>query len=120
MNGINNDYNIGNSTNYVNSIMKKIDSYVLENSIYPDIIKIDVEGYEYQVIIGAYNTIKEHSPVIFMELHGEWIKNNGYSHIDIYNLLSNIGYKFYNLDMSPIINIDEELSIFAKRVIAKK
>jgi FkbM family methyltransferase len=35
----------------------------------PDVIKIDVEGHEYEVIKGAQNTIASNSPQIFLEPH---------------------------------------------------
>ena len=33
----------------------------------PDIIKIDVENYEYEVLIGLKKTIKKFKPIIFIE-----------------------------------------------------
>lgn len=35
-----------------------------------DVIKIDTEGYEYQVLCGACETIAKHRPVIHLELNG--------------------------------------------------
>lgn len=45
---------------------KKIDSMDLPK---PDFIKIDVEGFELDVIHGAQETIKKHKPSIFIEIH---------------------------------------------------
>jgi FkbM family methyltransferase len=35
-----------------------------------DLIKIDVEGYENEVLLGATEILKTHEPDIFLELHG--------------------------------------------------
>lgn len=51
-----------------------------------DLIKIDTEGFEDRVIIGARNTIAAHWPVLFIELHdrdklqrvGGFLKTKGY------------------------------------------
>jgi len=35
----------------------------------PQIMKIDVEGAEYQVLLGARQTLTKHKPIIFVEVH---------------------------------------------------
>jgi hypothetical protein len=35
----------------------------------PDVMKIDVEGSEFDVVAGALGTIRAHRPAIFVELH---------------------------------------------------
>lgn len=55
---------------------KKIDSLDMPK---PDFMKIDVEGFELDVINGALETIQRHKPSIFIEIHssalGSEIKN---------------------------------------------
>jgi len=46
-----------------------LDQY-MENYSFPTFIKLDVEGGEAQAIEGAYNSLKEQSPVIAMEVWG--------------------------------------------------
>jgi len=46
-----------------------IDKYCEENGIFPDGLKIDVEGAEGLVIEGCQKTIKKHSPWILLEFH---------------------------------------------------
>jgi FkbM family methyltransferase len=49
-----------------------LDSYINKNKIYPDIIKIDVEGEEMEVIRGLFETIKYKPPyLIIIEIHFE-------------------------------------------------
>jgi FkbM family methyltransferase len=60
-----------------------------------DFIKIDVEGAGGQVLTGAKRLIERSMPVILIEFHNpeEWAARH--------QLLS-LGYRFYNLDGSPI------------------
>ena len=43
--------------------IRKLDSFRLQ----PGFIKIDVEGYESEVLIGSKKTIEEHRPIIMLE-----------------------------------------------------
>ena len=66
--------------------MMSIDEMGLEK---PDMIKIDVEGSEYEVFKGAMKTIAEHKPTIYYEAHET-------PHFkEIYELLEPLGYSFY-------------------------
>jgi FkbM family methyltransferase len=47
-----------------------IDRYCKDNSIIPDIIKIDVEGFEIDVLEGAREILKSR-PALFIEVHSE-------------------------------------------------
>ncbi|MEN3044236.1 MAG: FkbM family methyltransferase [Candidatus Hydrothermales bacterium] len=53
---------------------------------FPDFIKIDVEGAEFEVLKGAVNLLNLKKPKILISFHGEDIKKNTFL------FLSNIGY----------------------------
>jgi FkbM family methyltransferase len=57
-------------------------------------MKIDVEGYEIQVINGAFNLIKKFRPIIMIEIED---RHNKKSFDFIYNKLKNINYNCYYL-----------------------
>lgn len=89
------DYSLDEDDNYGQCTMApdgqpcktfKIDSLNIPK---PDLIKIDVEGHELHVIVGAGNVIAEHKPVIFYESIGD----TGFD--TIYDFLTGLGYTIY-------------------------
>jgi hypothetical protein len=65
-------------------------------SLDPSFIKMDVEGYEYEVLKGAAATIQKHKPVIFFEMNmvetrrqGDWWLKR------VPDLLRSYGYELY-------------------------
>lgn len=58
-------------------------------------MKVDVEGYEIQVIKGAFNFIKKFRPIIMIEIED---RHNKKSFDFIYNQLKNINYSCYYLN----------------------
>ncbi|MCX7697934.1 MAG: FkbM family methyltransferase [Candidatus Goldbacteria bacterium] len=87
-----------------------IDELVKNNLILsPNIIKIDVEGHELQVLMGAKQTLINFKPIIFVALDNMNTKKN------IFDFLTNLGYNIYNLDLNllKIENIDNINEIIA-------
>ena len=67
---------------------KKIDSIDIMK---PDFMKIDVEGFELDVINGALETIRRYKPSIFIEVHSSVIGS------EIKNILSSL-YQIYHVN----------------------
>ncbi len=59
-------YNIEKSTK-VQAESITIDDFCSEQNVIPDVIKLDVEGVEYQTLLGSTRIINEHAPVIILE-----------------------------------------------------
>ena len=92
-----------NGNNSGHSIpMTTLDHFIDLNGIIPDIIKIDVDGFEGDVISGARSFLKNHDPLIFLELHGEWIKRYNHLPLSIAHELQHHGYHFFDLNLCPI------------------
>jgi FkbM family methyltransferase len=56
------------------------------------LIKVDCEGFEYQVLQGARRLLAEQRPHLFVELHPEMIRRAGDSPEDVCALLRDCGY----------------------------
>jgi len=64
--------------------IKKLDNFFLK----PNFIKIDIEGHEYECILGAIKTIKKNKPILLIEYDPKINKK-------ICDTLKKIGYKTY-------------------------
>jgi len=73
-----------------------------------DFIQLDVEGYQLFALNGAINTIKKFKPVISIEL--DWVERYNFSHRDIINFLTNLGYEKVDSYTSDHIYVYKELS----------
>ena len=83
-------------TNTISVAITTMDDVLCE--VHPSLIKIDVEGYETQVLQGAAETLKKgnlHS--VILELNGSG-KRYGYRESDILSMMSAHGFKTYSYD----------------------
>jgi len=68
-----------------------LDEFSSSKNISPDFVKIDTEGFEFKVLKGGLNTIKEHQPIIIFEsLIGD-------NRADIFDFFESVKYKVYDL-----------------------
>jgi len=88
-----------------------LDDYVNTNKMGKiDLIKIDVDGYEYKVIRGGYNSIKRFKPAIIIELGRLTLRKYGDNLEDLVDLLVSLDYSFYSdNDLKVYRNRDEIL-----------
>ncbi|MGB7913157.1 MAG: FkbM family methyltransferase [Desulfobaccales bacterium] len=70
----------------------------------PDFIKIDVEGAEMSVLIGARSILEHYHPMIFLATHGEDV------HRQCIILLKSLDYKIEAIDGKPITHSKEILA----------
>jgi FkbM family methyltransferase len=81
-----------------------LDSYVDQSGEAPSLIKLDVEGFEYELLEGAQNTLQQNKPRLWLELHPDFLKAKGRSWQDPINILRSFGYqtiRFYSDFESP-------------------
>ena len=71
---------------------------ILLSEISPIILKIDVEDFETQILLGAENTLKNNNlKAIIIELNGSG-QRYGYDEMKIHQLLLDYGFKIYSYD----------------------
>jgi len=70
----------------------------------PKVIKIDVEGFELQVLQGLRKTLAKHKPFLITELVDDHLARAGTSADEIHEFLQEFGYTPYGIDTerSPI------------------
>jgi FkbM family methyltransferase len=70
-----------------------IDHFCAEHDIEPDLIKIDVDGYEGKVLRGASETLARNRPLVLLELHREKLMPAGETRQGAVAVLLSQGYK---------------------------
>tara|TARA_R110000803_G_C11983035_1_gene320989 strand:+ start:87 stop:677 length:591 start_codon:yes stop_codon:yes gene_type:complete len=76
------------SNNYVEVQVDTLDN------LFPfevDLVKVDVEAFEYEVIMGSKTHLKRGTPFL-VEIHDKWLREIGKSKDDIIKLFSDEGY----------------------------
>jgi len=93
-----------------------LDEFVRTKSIERiDVIKMDIEGWEYKALLGAREILKKHRPALIIEMLGIAQSTNNNSIFRLESLLSNVGYRFWDIDdetaeLLPISNLTQSHS----------
>ena len=82
-----------------------LDDLLKKNKIPIKLIKIDVDGYELDVLKSAEKTLKKIKPIIYFELAPYLYKEIGYKFDDLLNYHKKMNYRFYSEDLKPVSNI---------------
>lgn len=81
----------------------------------PGFVKIDAEGWEYEVIAGMSGTLQENHPLMFIEINDAALKVNGRSANDIVILLENLGYNKFQIHPSYVKWSDPQFDILVSK-----
>ena len=87
----------------------------------PDLLKIDVEGYESEVLQGAEKLLVEDSPIICLEVHLAYLEKRGIEPAEILRTLERKGYVIRSLEgkrVSPEKAVNSVRQII--RVVCRK
>jgi FkbM family methyltransferase len=75
-----------------------VDAILAREAYEPDLIKFDVEGYEWQAVKGARGYLGRNPVDLFIEIHPDRIAELGYTVKDLTDELERLGYHFYTAD----------------------
>jgi FkbM family methyltransferase len=91
--------------------IETLDSFMKSKGIAaPEFIKIDVEGFEYQVLQGGLETLKA-KPVLFIELDDSNLRENNSSASQLVDLLFRIGYsKIFRADNLKAVSVNDDFT----------
>lgn len=83
----------------------RLDSLVSSGQLQPPtVVKFDIEGEEYEALLGARSTLERFSPIIFLATHGPDV------HKRCCDFLSNLGYELSALDGMVVTQSSELLA----------
>ena len=95
-----------------------VDGLMAERSWPPvSLIKLDVQGAEYQVLSGSRETIQRFHPVLFMEVDDEALRRLGSSAEEVLTLTTDQGYSIHMLEkrgVSEPLTLEEALGMVEK------
>jgi FkbM family methyltransferase len=77
-----------------------VDELVSRFELHPDVMKIDVEGFEDLVLVGASETLARFRPILFVEFHPEELASRGSSCDAVLKMLGDYGYQSAELSSS--------------------
>ncbi len=79
--------------------IEKLDTFFKNNGTLNslDFLKIDAEGCEVDILIGASDTIRKFRPIMFIEINEHTLVAKGYSKNDLLKTVSDIGYWYRNI-----------------------
>ena len=72
-----------------------IDFFFNEVSLRIDLIKIDVEGYEWKMLQGARKILERDHPILFIEIDDDNLRNYDSTPLNIISYLIELGYKHF-------------------------
>lgn len=98
-------YNVSGKYDYVRTIC--LDKFVIgENIERVDFIKIDIEGAEYDALLGSIDLVRKYKPDFLIEMNSALYKACGKNMEELYVLMASFGYKAYVLDRGRRRKVD--------------
>lgn len=93
--------------------VKRFDNWVDENNLNGKIsfVKIDVEGWEMDVLLGAENSILGKKIPLYCEVTDKWLIERGYSEKQLLNKLLSYNYKILIDDDGELIKLENRKAI---------
>jgi FkbM family methyltransferase len=73
--------------------VETLESLCRRQNFIPDLIKMDIESYEFETLTASSDFLTKHRPKLFLELHNEMLRNRGLDPKTLVNSLFSLGYK---------------------------
>ena len=83
----------------------KIDTFVKTRNLNIDMIKIDVDSYDYEVLLGMKETLVQQKPIVVVEVNDRSLSKRGYNSKHILNYMSSMNYEIKHI-------LDDENYVF--------
>jgi len=93
------------------TVTTTLDNYCKDYGIIPNVIKIDAEGYELKILVGAFEIISKHKPILILEVNESALIAHGTSRIELFEYLDKIGYIYSDIYGEPLEKLHTQFDI---------
>ena len=104
--GMNSAVNLNNNYSVTQKSQVSLDSFCDKNNLAPDVIKMDIEGYEYFALKGAKNILEKYKPVVVLSYHPRHLKELSVNEEDFINLVHYMNYKIFDINDNVINKLE--------------
>lgn len=75
-----------------------------------DVVKLDVEGFEYDVILGMQSTLKTNNLKLFVEFSPDWLRAQQHDPVAFLTMIRNCGYRVFVIDeeKKTLVRVEDE------------
>jgi FkbM family methyltransferase len=98
---LNERHHAGTAVGQVKTAVRSLDSFVASARVRPDVVKVDVEGFELHVLRGSMNVLRAIRPVWIIEVHPPQLALSGGTTDELFARLREAGYSIDVLDRNP-------------------
>jgi FkbM family methyltransferase len=81
-----------NRTDTIRIPQRSLNTILRETDLRPTHMKLDIEGFESDALSGGAESLREFRPILFLELHGAYLKSRGHDPRDVILQLQECGY----------------------------
>jgi len=86
----------GNPAEELDYTFTTLDEYIIKNNVFPSVIKIDVDSFDYEVLLGGKEYLSSNNVTVCVEVSNA-LSHRGYNTDNIKNLMSDMGYRAINV-----------------------
>ena len=91
-----------------------LDELIEPLKLSPDVIKIDVEGFEFDVLSGAEQILRRYHPSVLCEVTVDWMRGRDQRPNDLFTFMEALGYRAYTIEFSDTLRLTV-VSDFSRR-----
>lgn len=94
------------------SVSTSLDVFCADEEVWPDLVKMDIEGHEASALRGAEELLRSHQPTLLLSVYPQMLHDLGENVADLISGLRRLGYEIHRITESgeqPLNSVPTEL-----------